>query len=223
MHILFVGNSYTYYHDMPKMLARLCLENGKDVCVDSVTKGGRKLYENLDPEDQYHQSIKEKCAARQYDVLFVQEQSYFALADYEKFMEGVVGVRQMVNPKSTVLYATWGRKEGCPLLEKLGLSSSEMTASLSAAYARAAKTVGADLSPVGECFALATEQAPDIELYSEDLSHPSPVGSALAATVHYRTLFGEMPSVISIFEDLEIADRLCNVIAQVPQYPLRKI
>ena len=43
MNILFIGNSYTYYNDMPQMLAELAKENGNDVSVDAVTKGGRKL------------------------------------------------------------------------------------------------------------------------------------------------------------------------------------
>ena len=54
MNILMIGNSYTYYNDMPKILESLAIENGKDVRVDSVTKGGRKLYANLLPEDEYY-------------------------------------------------------------------------------------------------------------------------------------------------------------------------
>lgn len=40
---LFIGNSYTYYNDMPKLFETLCRENGKDVTAYSVTKGGREL------------------------------------------------------------------------------------------------------------------------------------------------------------------------------------
>ena len=42
MNILFIGNSYTYYNNMPKMLEALAKENGKKLCVNAVTKGGRK-------------------------------------------------------------------------------------------------------------------------------------------------------------------------------------
>lgn len=50
--ILFIGNSYTYYNDMPSLFSRLCGCNGKAAQVFSVTKGGRKLHENLDPADE---------------------------------------------------------------------------------------------------------------------------------------------------------------------------
>ena len=41
--ILFVGNSYTYYHDLPQLFCSLACENGHEVRVDSVTKGARRL------------------------------------------------------------------------------------------------------------------------------------------------------------------------------------
>ena len=31
MRILFIGNSYTYYHDMPKLFDLLAKENGKQI------------------------------------------------------------------------------------------------------------------------------------------------------------------------------------------------
>jgi len=87
MKVLFVGNSYTYFNDMPKIFENLALENGKRISVDSVTKGGRKLYQNLEPQDEYHQKIVDLCKENAYDVLILQEQSYFPLVDFEKFCE----------------------------------------------------------------------------------------------------------------------------------------
>ena len=193
MKVLFVGNSYTYYNDMPEMFAALARENGRDVSVDSVTKGGRKLYQNLESGDKYHEQIASLCAQNQYDVLMLQEQSYLPLVDYDAFWKGLSGVNAMVCAKRTVLYATWGRKAGCDLLETLNLTSEEMTEQLADLYARAAKDLGAELSPVGKAFSAVGEIDPEMELYNQDLSHPSREGSALAALVHYVTVFGEVP------------------------------
>lgn len=44
MKILFIGNSYTYFYDMPKLFEGLARANGKNVQVYSVTEGVRKLY-----------------------------------------------------------------------------------------------------------------------------------------------------------------------------------
>ena len=49
MNILFIGNSYTYVHNVPELFEKLAKENEKNITVDSVTKGARKLYENKQP------------------------------------------------------------------------------------------------------------------------------------------------------------------------------
>ena len=41
MNILFIGNSYTYYNDMPAIFQALARDNGKDVNTYAVTKGAR--------------------------------------------------------------------------------------------------------------------------------------------------------------------------------------
>ena len=193
MKILFVGNSYTYFNDMPKLLESLALENEKELTVDSVTKGGRKLYQNLDEQDQYHAQIVDLCQKNSYDVLFLQEQSYFALVDFERFVEGLDGVMKLVNAKKNLFYATWGRKDGCPLLEELKLTGSEMTDLLHEAYQNAANRLGAQISPAGLAFKAVMARDGEVDLYTPDLSHPSAAGSALVAMVHYTKLYGELP------------------------------
>ena len=41
MNILFIGNSYTYFSDLPVLFSSLCAANGHKVRVDSVICGGR--------------------------------------------------------------------------------------------------------------------------------------------------------------------------------------
>ena len=218
MNLLFVGNSYTYYNDMPRIFSSLARENGYDVCVDSVTKGGRKLFENLNPKDEHqkYQQLVALCAEKHYDVLILQEQSYFALVDYEKFLEGILGLIELINPARVILYATWGRKSGCPLLDELNHTTESMTHALLDAYGRAASTCGAQLSPVGSAFEQMTAIAPEIDLYHADRSHPSAYGSMLAALVHYGRVFGEMPTrVSSLSVDASQAALLCDAARSV--------
>ena len=39
--VLFVGNSYTYFNDMPHMFAEICRSSGADVEVTMLTHGGK--------------------------------------------------------------------------------------------------------------------------------------------------------------------------------------
>ena len=191
MKVLFIGNSYTYYNDMPKIFEALAKENGKEISVDSVTKGGRKLYENLDPCDENHKIICELKNMGRYDVLILQENSLYPIKDFSTFEKGASELISLVDAKKNILYATWGRKEGSNTLTDLSLTSAEMTDILHEKNSALAEKLGALISPVGITFKALCEAAPAFELYNPDKSHPSYLGSAVAALCHYRTVFGE--------------------------------
>ena len=193
MKILFIGNSYIYYNDMPMLFSKLANENGRDVEVDSVTVGGRKLIQNLEHGDEHAKKISEFATKNQYDILILQEQSYFALIEPDEFERGVGELISLVAAKSNLLYATWGRKSGSELLEKYGWTSSQMGKLLDAAYCKAAEKYSARVSHVGLCFEEIFREHAQIELYNEDLSHPSYIGTCLGVISHYRAIFGELP------------------------------
>ncbi|MBE6536686.1 MAG: hypothetical protein E7673_01910 [Ruminococcaceae bacterium] len=199
MRILFIGNSYTFFNDMPKLLEELAKANGKELTADSVTKGGRHLYSNLNEGDEYAEKIKALSGKYRYDTLFLQEQSFLAIVDYDKFLYGVENLKDIVGAKKTILYATWGRKTGSEKLTELGLTSEEMTNELTKAYISAAQKTGAEVSHVGRAFLKISKALPEIDLYNPDLSHPSYIGSAVAAICHYNALFGEMPKALDCF------------------------
>lgn len=207
MNILFIGNSYTYYSDLPALFASLCRSNGHDVRVDSVTVGGRKLHENLNlfcsdlnPDDEHAARIARLVENTEYDVLFLQEQSCLPILNPEAFFAGVVGLSSVIGAWRTILYATWGRADGSMTLSMHGWTRESMTRGLQEAYCQAAAIAHAEVSPVGLCFAASLDRHPEIDLYDPDLSHPSYAGSCVAALCHYKTVFGEMPANLSALE-----------------------
>ena len=193
MKILFIGNSYTYFNDMPQLLEQLMRDNGIDVIVHSVTKGGRKLFENLQQGDENSEKITELVDENLYDVLFLQEQSYLPAVNYEIFEDGARRLKEKVLAKQCILYSTWGRKEGCPLLEEKGWTNATMTAALKDAYDRVGAAIGARVSDVGLCFARVRQLDSELELYHPDKSHPSYTGSCVAAVCHYKMITGTLP------------------------------
>ncbi len=203
MKILFVGNSYTYFNDMPKLLERLAVENGHEAEVFWVTKGGRKLHQHLDAGDEYSQKLDEMTdGSHQFDAVFLQEQSYLPLADFDLFADGARRLHERLRPftKGFIMYQTWGRKDGHPLLAERGWTHESMTKDLAEAYGKVAEELGARISPVGFAFSKVYRGNPEIELYKEDLYHPSYIGSCLIALTHYETLFGEKPGETSALE-----------------------
>ena len=204
MNILFIGNSYTYFSDLPTLFSSLCAANEQEVRVDSVTCGGRRLYENLNefmsdfnPDDEYSKKISELVEETEYDVLFLQEQSCLPILNPQMFLAGVVGLSTIIGAWRTVLYATWGRADGSDTLAHFGWTRESMTKGLYDAYCQAAEIAHAEVSPVGLCFAALVESHPEIDLYDPDKSHPSYAGTCVAALSHYKTVFGEMPRDLS--------------------------
>ncbi|MBR6794362.1 MAG: hypothetical protein IKM48_08430 [Clostridia bacterium] len=203
MKILFIGNSYTYFNEMPQKLERLAKANGHDVEVFSVVKGGRKLHQHLDLDDERTQILDRLTdGSHRFDVVFLQEQSYLPLADFELFADGARRLAERLRPftKEFIMYQTWGRKDGHPLLAERGWTHESMTCDLAEAYGKVAKELGAKVSAVGSAFSRVYRGHPELELYKEDLYHPSDLGSCLIALVHYKTLFGEYPKDASSLE-----------------------
>ncbi len=195
MNLLFIGNSYTYYHDMPLLFEKLANQNNKNVTVCSVTKGGRKLVHYADSADPVTISLDTLLAKQKFDICFIQEQSLLPAADFDRFISGLDCVVSKLKDRAEhlILYATWGRKSGNAVLTENNWTTASMTALLSEAYQKAAGLYGAQVSPVGNNFLYITQQHPEINLYDEDCSHPSYHGSCLAALTHYYTVFNEFP------------------------------
>ena len=200
MNILFIGNSYTYYNDMPSLFSRLCGCNGKRAHVLSVTKGGRKLHENLNPADETTRQLDAVLRANTVDVCILQEHSVLPLTDFDRFCANVKGLMEKVGPARCVLYQTWSRKAGADFLREYNFTPSTMAQGLREAYSRAAEIHNIEQAPVGRCFQVIYENHREIELYDPDLTHPSYAGSCLSAMTHYQTLFGELPTDLSCFD-----------------------
>lgn len=195
MNVLLIGNSYTYYNDMPKLLQALCDENGKQVRVYSVTKGGRKLWENLNPEDETTVELHTLLSRVSMDVCFLQEHSILPITKYEQFRQGVKGLCRELSPfvSRFVLYETWGRKEGNAFLAQSGLTNQTMTEQLIGAYARLAEELSLEVSHAGTHFYRVHSSHAELALYDPDLTHPGYFGSCLVAMTHYHALFGVFP------------------------------
>jgi len=193
--ILFVGNSYTFFSDLPKIFRELSEENGKEVNVSSVTKGGWSIIKYLDLGDENTENLNAAMENAPFDAVILQDHSIISINAPDSFRDGMTRMKEKLKGKAerVILYQTWARKNGNKKLEELGLTRDEMHKGVTGAYRQIALEIGAELSPVGECFYALYEGHNEIELYNPDGSHPSYIGSALAAICHYRAVFGELP------------------------------
>ena len=196
MKILFIGNSYTYFNDLPALFEKLANANGKNVSVFSVTKGDRKLIDNVIISDEYTAAIDNLLKAHHFDYVFLQEYSTLPITDYASFEEGATKLCEKARQSADniVLYETWSRKKGCFVLSDNGWTVDSMTDGLAKAYYNLSKKINASVSYVGLNFRSASKFA---ELYDKDKTHPSYYGSCLAALTHYYHIFKEYPHDVS--------------------------
>jgi len=175
MRILMLGNSFTYYNDMPQILAAL---TGWEVV--SHTRGGAYLYEHLDPDMELGQKTLPALAKEHWDYVVIQEQSRAPYEKKDSFLKSVRELCPLIRKAGAVpvLYATWAYREGSQRLADTGMTYAQMRDALHAGYLAAAKENGALMADVGWAFSAAHAY---INLYVPDDYHPSPAGSHLAA------------------------------------------
>lgn len=182
--ILFVGNSYTFYNDMPHTFFTECAKAaGYEAEVTSVTRGGHRLAQFADPEYEEGIRLRQTIDGKHFDVAVLQEQSLTPIKNEDGFLEGVKDVAKLISADRFILYATWGRNDGSEKLAELGLTRKEMTEKLSEAYNKAAGIIGASVAEAGKAFLRYSEKHDKNDLYQPDKSHPSALGSRIAAEV----------------------------------------
>lgn len=226
-HILFIGNSYTFYNDMPTAYFETMAKNcGYDVRVESITKGAYTLEKFADPADSYGSLVNNALTGgSQYDYVILQEQSVRPAVSREAFFAGVRALNEKIRAigAQPVLYATWGRKEGSDTLEKYSMTGDEMTWKLAAAYEAIGQELEIPVVHVGLAFQQLRSKAA-VELYNADKSHPSHTGSYLAAMSLFCKIFGADPAVITVKGPAGEAEETLRqvvreVLANPPQIP----
>ena len=202
--VLFIGNSYTAYNNLPQLTANVALSTGDTLIFDSNTPGGQTFQGHFT-----NSQTTSKIQAGGWDFVVLQEQSQLPAFPIQQVQNRVFPFAQKLDSMihaatpcaQTLFYMTWGRKNGdasnCanwpPVCTYTGMDDL-----LNERYRFMAEQNDAILSPVGAVWRYIRENYPTIELYSADGSHPSVAGTYAAACSFYATLFRKNPEQITI-------------------------
>ncbi len=197
--ILFVGNSYTYYNNMPvRYFSELMKVAGYKVKVLSLTKGGWTLTNSANPGDELGKQVDNALTHQDFDFVILQEQSMTPAVNTGAFYTGVKRLDKKIREcgATPVLYATWGRKQGSGDLTAHSLTAETMTWKLAAAYEHMGETHDIPVAHVGLAFWDIIQNQRGIALHDPDMSHPSPEGSYLAALTIFARITGIDPTTV---------------------------
>ncbi|OKH56108.1 hypothetical protein NIES2130_25615 [Scytonema sp. HK-05] len=185
LRVLFIGNSYTYVNDLPWLTQQLSVSAGetRTLETDMVTVGGATLKSHWERGEALRRIQNER-----WDYVVLQEQSTLPIThpkvmyQYARLFDTQI---KRVNAR-TVFYLTWARQ-----------NRPETQQILTDSYTRIARELRAKVAPVGLAWQKVQEENPKLDLYYPDQSHPSPIGSYVAACVFYATFYQKSPVGLS--------------------------
>ena len=193
--VLFIGNSFTFYNNMPYIFKDIAESKGKKVHVDTAVTGGKDLKFHSERPRTY-----QMIQSRKWDYVILQGHSNeFAQPDFKvdsltfPFAKKMVDSVRKYNSCARILfYMTWGYKNGNKKWKAIA-SYDSMQMRIERQYLLFADKLHTGVSPVGMVWKEVRESNPEINLYQEDRFHPIVTGSYLSACTHFTTIFGESP------------------------------
>ena len=106
LNILFIGNSHTYYNDMPLMVQRRAIECGCDCRVTMIAHGGWFLAQHAEEPD-----VRFNILYGGYDYVVLQEHAH-PFGPVEKFRDAAVRLNRWIREAGStpVIYDIWAKK-----------------------------------------------------------------------------------------------------------------
>lgn len=171
--VLFIGNSHTYYHDLPAWVALMAREEGYECDVTMLAHGGWYLRQHVKEPD-----VRFNIKYGHYDYVVLQEHSH-PFDDIPGYIEAATTLSGWIREAGSkpVIYGTWARKTEKNVQETMNNVNRKLAQDLGALYAS-----------VGESWWRYKESWPEIEMYDEDGAHASERGIEFAAKIIWVTI-----------------------------------
>ena len=215
-HVLFIGNSYTYYNDLPSLLAQAASSAGDVVIHDSNTPP------NVSWQDHVNDlQTSDKIMQGNWDYVSLQEAGRATGASDQYVMDNIYPYANELNNLieeynpcgETLFYMTWGELNGvpsvCPNYPPF-CTYEEMDDLIRERHLIMAENYEAETSPVGAVWRYLHENNPGIDLYNPDGYHPSLAGSYAGAITFYTSIFRKDPNLVSF--DSTLSPTIANTI-----------
>lgn len=205
MRVLFIGNSHTYYNEMPQIFKTICESCGADTEVAMLAHGGKGWEFHVDQPE-----VRFNILYGNYDVVVLQHNAHpMGSLDIMK-AAGEQLIRLIKDAGARpVLYMTWTAKE----------DGAAKQPEMSKIYREIGSGNHCAVAPVGDVWWKYHEMNPDAELYAEDGHHASPIGSRIAAFTLACIALNKTPLEMShkkgIICDMDIVQALDAVIKNI--------
>ena len=180
--ILFIGNSFTFYWNVPSQVESMSIERGLNWDITHFTLPSatlKTLWNNPD--------LKSILESETFDHVIIQEHSTNILTNANGDSGFYFGQITSLIPDSTQIhfFSTWIY----PSMEQFNINNEEYP--IEHRIKQIIEGTTAKMIPVGRAFKLFQSKYPQFNLLMEDDKHPNPNGSYLASCIIFSHLSAE--------------------------------
>jgi hypothetical protein len=180
--ILFIGNSFTFYWNVPSQVESMSIERGLNWDITHFTLPSatlKTLWNNPD--------LKSILESETFDHVIIQEHSTNILTNANGDSGFYFGQITSLIPDSTQIhfFSTWIY----PSMEQFNINNEEYP--IEHRIKQIIEGTTAKMIPVGRAFKLFQSKYPQFNLLMEDDKHPNPNGSYLASCIIFSHLSSE--------------------------------
>ena len=183
-------------NDLPATFASLARSGAHAVQAAMVAPGGAYLADEVGSD-----AVATSLRATAWDDIVLQEQSEVPAVPAVRARQMDPAIRALTATirgvgAVPILFLTWAHRDGWP---EQGLADyAAMQLGLDDGYLKTARDLAVPVAPVGVAWSAVRREAPAIELWQADGSHPTVAGTYLAACVFYAFLFRTSPEGLAV-------------------------
>jgi hypothetical protein len=183
--VLFVGNSYTYFWNLPQEVAAMAESQEIPILTRQSTVGGSNLGEHWNRERGTRS--RDLIENGDWDYVVMNNHSLSSIDSPDDFKKYGKLFADLIREHGAepVFYMTWARKWN-PLMQQ----------TITEAYNALAIETRSHVVPIGPLWMKSIELRPDTDLYFDDGSHPSPEGTYLTALAFFRFFSGAKTAAV---------------------------
>lgn len=176
-HVLFVGNSLTYTHDLPATVAAIAESGGDTIRFRTVAGPNLALIDHLNGATD----VKAVIASEPWELVILQQGPTPAGICRDSLVLWTTMFDPLIKAAgaTTALLMPWTYRSEMSGLDQVRVSFEE-----------AASAVGGVFIPAGEAWRIAIAAEPSLGLWGGDNFHPGGTGTFLTALVIYERITG---------------------------------
>ena len=179
--VLFIGNSFTFYWNLPSQVEKMSIEKGLNWDVKHVTVPSAKLSDHWNNSD-----LKSLLESETFDHVIIQEHSTYPLTNSDD-TKAYFDLLSSLIPSSTELhfFSTWMY----PSIEQFNTNNEQFP--IEESIKQIVDGTNTKVIPVGRAFKLFNDKYPQFNLLMEDEKHPNPNGTYLASCIIFSHISGQ--------------------------------